>query len=164
MVIAEVSEGKPPKAFAAKSERQPMKILRRYWLVLVSCLGVGTILMVVGFSVFADAPQPVLSISSLGNSQFSLVVTNGVATTNYEVHWTYILANTNVPWQLIGVGSLGETNFTVDTTGWPIGFFRVSLEQTFNGIPDYQLADPNNPSLGALTITIDSPTNGMTFN
>lgn len=141
-----------------------MKILRKYWLVLASCFGIGGILMAVGFQVFADAPQPVLSISSLGNSQFSIVVTNGVVNTNYELQWTSELANTNLPFQSIEIGNLGQTNFSIDTTGWPIGFFRVKLEQVFNGIPDYEWADPNNPSLGALTITIDSPTNGMNFN
>jgi hypothetical protein len=55
---------------------------------------------------------------------------------------------------------VGQVTFDIDAGDWPAGYFRTSIEQTYNGIPDYQWANPNDPSLGALSITIDSPTNG----
>jgi hypothetical protein len=72
------------------------------------------------------------------------------------------LGDANYPWQLLGEPS-ADTNWIVDGGEWPLGFFSVSIEQFYNGVPDYALADPNNPSLGALTITIDSPANGSTI-
>jgi hypothetical protein len=119
-----------------------------------------------GYLAFAQsAPQPALTITSQGSNQFSILITNGVASTNYELYWTPVLGDTlDFPWTLLSVGSPGQTNWTVDGSDWPISFFRVSIEQLYNGVPDYELADPNNPSLGPLSITIDSPTNGSNVN
>jgi hypothetical protein len=139
-----------------------MKIIRRNWVPAIVLFAVAVIVLAI--NVFADPPQPVLTIARTGIDQFSLVITNGVGT-NYEVHWTPVLNDpVGYPWTLIGIGATGETNFSIDTVGWPSGFFRVSIEQFYNGIPDYVLADPNNPSLGPLTITIDSPVDGSTVN
>ena len=141
-----------------------MKIIRRYYLAVASCLGIGATLTFIAFNLLADPPAPVLTISSLGTNTFNFVVTNGVST-NYELYWTPVLNDpSNYPWTLITVGTNGQTNFSVNAAGWSVGFFRATVEQFYSGIPDYELADPNNPSLGPLTITIDSPTNGFTFN
>jgi hypothetical protein len=142
-----------------------MKKNRRFGITLAACLGIGAAVTII-LNVFADAPPPALTISSLGTNQFSLVVTNGVGSgTNYEIYWTPVLNDAvDYPWTLITVGSTGQTNFPINAAGWSVGFFRASFEQFYSGIPDYELADPNNPSLGPLTITIDSPLNGATFN
>jgi len=44
---------------------------------------------------------------------------------------------------------------------YPTGFFRAILDT--NSIPLWEAADPNNPALGALSISIDTPTNSSTL-
>jgi len=68
-----------------------------------------------------------------------------------------------VLWLLSGclavtVGANGQTNFVVSTAVYPTGFYRAIWDT--NGIPVWQMADPNNPGAGILAVFIDSPTNG----
>jgi hypothetical protein len=130
------------------------------WLVALF-LGAGLLI----YSAFAGAPTPAIIITPLTSNQFSIVVTNSLSTTNYELYWSPILSdNDNYPFTLYAVGTLGQSNFLFNGDESLSGFFQVGLEQTYGGIPDYELADPNNPSLGILTISIDSPTNGANLN
>jgi hypothetical protein len=117
------------------------------------------------YSALADAP--VLTIAPLGSNQFNIVITNGVTTTNYTLFWTPVLGDSlNYPWQVLGMGSVGQTNFNIDGGEWQFGFFRVLLgaDQDGDGIPEWQDAQPLNPSVGILSITIDSPLNGTSLN
>jgi len=115
--------------------------------------------------VIANAQQPVLRIESLGTNQFNIVITNGVTTTNYTLFWTPSLADENYPWKVIGIGTIGQTNFIVNGDPWPVGFFRMLIgkDQDGDGWPEWQDAQPLNPNVGILSITIDSPTNGFNF-
>ena len=130
-----------------------MKTLR---IILVSLFVSGT--AIVALKVLADPPQPVISITSLGTNVFSISVTNGVTTANYDLYWAPVLANADYPWTAAAIGNTGQTNFLLDMSEFSSGFFKVLLEST-NGIPPWKAADPNNPSLGVLAVTIDSPTN-----
>ena len=116
-------------------------------------------------SMLSNAQQPVLKISNLGSNQFSVLITNGVSTTNYTLFWTPALGNAAYPWTYLGVGDVGETNFTVNGGEWNVGFFRVLLGADFDGdgVVEWLDAQPENPSVGILSVTIDSPTNGMVF-
>ena len=134
-----------------------MKTIKECWPKVA-----GTILAVLVITFIAraqTAPPPGVTISSLGSNQFSIVITNGVMT-NYELYWTPALGDSDYPWQLIALGTNGTTNFNVNAEGYLAGFFKAQVEQLYSGIPDYELADPNNPSEGALTVTIDAPANG----
>jgi hypothetical protein len=135
-----------------------MKKIRRNWLALVFSAGMVAAVTIVTLKVFADAP--VLSIQSLGTNHFFISITNAVPTNSYELRWSLSINDpVNYPWTLLAAPGT-NTNWIVDGSDYPLGFFRVSVEQFYSGVPDYQLADPNNPSLGRLSITIDSPTNG----
>lgn len=116
-------------------------------------------------AMLAQAQQPVLKISNLGSNQFSVLITNGISTTNYTLFWTPALADQNYPWVVLGIGNVGETNFTVDGAQWDSGFFKVLLGTDFDGdgSPEWQDAQPGNSAVGILSVTIDSPTNGMVF-
>jgi hypothetical protein len=105
--------------------------------------------------------QPVLTIAPMGTNQFQVNITNAVPGAAYELWWVPALNDPLCPWSLIQTNGPGQTNFGVDCGQWGAGFFRASVSQNYGGIWDYQLANPNDPSLGALAITIDSPTNGM---
>jgi hypothetical protein len=105
-------------------------------------------------------PQPVLAIAPSGTNQLLITVTNGVSTANYELWSTPVLGNTaDYPWTVAALGTNGQSSFTVPIGPYPAGFYQVLLDT--NAIPLWEAADPNNPSLGILAVTIDNPTNGM---
>ena len=106
--------------------------------------------------------NPILKISPSGTNAVAITVTNGMAPENYELFWTPVLANLDYPWQAIAVGALGQTNFTVTTSLYPIGFFKVNWDT--NTIPLWKAADPNNQGSGVLSVWIDSPANGAVLN
>lgn len=143
-------------------QQNPMKNHSYYSkrALLCAIATAGTAVGISFLTVLAQS-QPVLTIASMGTNQFQVTVTNGVAGARYELWWTPALNDPLYPWARAGVGDPGQTNLLVDADLWPMGFFQVSVGTNYNGIWDYQWANPNDPSLGALSIVIDSPTNGM---
>jgi len=129
---------------------------------------IGGLLAAVGFMVYTTLadPPPVLTITPLGGSQYSITVTNATSLTNYTLFWRPSLTESNYPWQVLGYGGVGQTNITVDGGAWPIGFFKVLVggDQDGDLVPEWMDAQPLNPAVGALTVTIDSPLNGTTLN
>ena len=121
----------------------------------------GASLAVLIYAALADDP-PVLSISNLGSNQFSITITNAVNPTNYLLEWTPVLADTNYPWVVVATNTPGQTNFVMDMEPWPLGFLRVMVGWDGDGdsVPDWMDAQPLNPYVGLLSVTIDSPLNG----
>ncbi len=124
-----------------------------------SILGIGALV----YTAFANPPE--LTIEALGSNQYSITITNGIATTNYTLFWTPALADVNYPWQVLSIGNTGETNFVVNGGEWPVGFFQIMLgsDADEDGVPTWQDANDNDPSIGILSVTIDSPQNGTTL-
>lgn len=141
-----------------------MKITRKLWIALAS-LGCGGAVIIAALNAFADVPQPVLKIAPLGSNHFSILITNGVNTTNYTLFWTPVLADTNYPWVALWGGEVGQTNFPVNGGDWPVGFFKVMIGHDLDGDswPVWQDANDNNASVGILSVTIDSPLSGAVF-
>ncbi len=133
-----------------------MQIIKKCWS---KWAGVILAVLIITFIARAQTAPPGVTITALGSNQYSIVITNGVMT-NYELYWTPALSNPDYPWQVIALGTNGTTNFNVNADGYSTGFFKAQVEQVYGGIPDYELADPSNPSEGALTVTIDTPANG----
>jgi hypothetical protein len=139
-----------------------MKTIRKYRVAVASCLGVVSALSFIAINLFADAPPPVLTISSLGSNQFLVTVTNSISTTNYTLFWTPILGDEiDYPWEAITNGTVGQSNFTVDAGGYSAGFFRVAL-LSGGGIPPWEAANPDDPNSPILTVAIISPADGST--
>ena len=137
-----------------------MKIIRSYWLTFVSCLGAGAALAFIAFNVFADAPQPGITITSLGTNAYVVSVTNSLSTTNYTLFWTPVLGDeADFPWEAISSGAIGQSNFTVTGGGFPAGFFRVALLQS-GGVPPWEAADPSDPNSPILSVSITIPADG----
>ena len=136
-----------------------MKTIRKYGILTAFILSIGAIVIT---ALNALAASPVLTITPFGTNQYSIIITNGLSTTNYTLFWTPILADPNYPWQVVGVGSLGQTNFAIDAGDVPNGFFRilVGADSDADGIPDWLDADPLNPNVGILDLTINVPANG----
>lgn len=128
-------------------------------------LAVG-LLAAVGFTVYTTlADPPVLTITPLGGNQFNITVTNATGS-NFLLEWTPVFADTNYPWLAVATNVSGQTNFMMDASAWPKGFFRVLAgdgDVDGDGIPAWMDAQPLDPSIGALRVTIDSPTNGASI-
>lgn len=138
----------------------PMKTLKRHSLALFGVLGSGLIVVAVALTALSQT-APVLTITNLGTNQYSITFTNNIGTQSYDLQWTPVLANPAYPWTWAAIGIPGQTNYLVNSP-YQTAFFRTILDT--NSVPLWEAADPNNPSLGPLTIYIDSPANGSTLN
>lgn len=110
----------------------------------------------------AQVPVPGLTVGWSGTNLL-LVITNGSSTVNYEIERTPILGDDeNYPFTLHLIGTLGQTSFVANLGIETRGYFRAAVGSDFDsdGVPNAIDGQPNNGSVGALTITIDSPTNG----
>jgi hypothetical protein len=102
--------------------------------------------------------MPYLTVAAAGTNGILVTVINNAPPVKYEIWTTPVLVNAN--WTLATNGFTGQTNFLVNINGpFPNGFFQAIWDT--NGIPAWEMANPNNPSLGVLAVFIDSPTNGM---
>jgi hypothetical protein len=132
----------------------------RTWL---AAIGLGSLFsLTVIWTAFATN-EPVLTITPTGTNHYQIVITNGTNTGKYELYHRALLVNPAYPWTLISVGTAGQTNWTVDGGPNGLGFFMVGVGNDWDsdGVPNSQDANPTNANIGALSITIDSPTNGM---
>jgi hypothetical protein len=143
---------------SVKKRETIMKIIKG-WITLASCLALSAVLVLIAINVFADPPQPGLSISSLGSNQFLVTITNSLSTTNYTLFWTPVLADPNNPWEAIAAGTVGQSNFTVDGSGYPAGFFQVALLPG-TGVPPWEAANPSDPNSPILSVNITIPAAG----
>jgi hypothetical protein len=134
-----------------------MKNLQKQWTTIVVSVGVAVIIATL--TSLADVPEPVLKITNLGSNQVLVTITNG-ASTNYTLFWTPLLNDPNYPW--LAVTNLADTNFLINIGEWPTGWFQVLVgsDQDGDGWPEWMDAQPGNPSVGILSLTIDSPLNG----
>jgi len=112
-----------------------------------------------GIAAKAQIPPPFLAIKSTGTNQFSITITNGVSTGNYELWWTPVLTDPlDNPWTMAVPGSPGQTNFLLPNWGYTAVFFRGVLDT--NNPPLWQASNPNIPGSPILNVTILSPANG----
>ena len=129
-------------------------------------IGLFSLVVVSVLSVLAQSvPRPGLTIAPTNGTQFQINITNAVASTNYEIYRTPVLSDTNFPWTLYQVGSVGQSNFTVDLGPENFGYFKAGIgsDWDLDGVPNWMDANDLDPTIGALTITIDSPTNGASL-
>jgi hypothetical protein len=135
-------------------------------LQLVVATAATVVAAVSMLSVLAQsAPQPVLTIAPTGTNTFILTITNGVASTNYEIYRRAILTDPAYPWTLHQVGTNGQTNFIVSIGIETSGHFMAGIgsDWDLDGVPNWIDANDKDSTIGALTITIDSPTNGASL-
>lgn len=137
-----------------------MKTTKSKWLLFLGIISGGLIIAATAITAWAQS-APFLTITNLGTNQYSISFTNNIGSSAYDLQWTPVLANADYPWTWAVIGVPGQTNYIVSST-YQTAFFRTILDT--NIPPLWEAADPNNPALGALSITIDSPTNGSNVN
>lgn len=138
-----------------------MKTIRKNWIAFAGIFGGGLLVVATALTALSQT-APTLTITPLGTNIFSITITNNIGSTDYDLQWTPVLANSDYPWTWAAIGIPGQTNYLVNGGDYQTGFFRTILDT--NSVPLWEAADPNNPALGPLTIYIDSPANGSTLN
>ena len=126
--------------------------------------GVGIVSAFLVFAISAQVPQPGITSSLTTTNTLKISITNGVATNIYEVYWTHVIGESkNFPWEFLGRGALGQTNFYVTNLVGDAGFFQVSPSDDWDGDGSKNDVDgqPLNPSITNLTIVIDFPTQNL---
>jgi hypothetical protein len=135
-----------------------MKSINKRWFTLLGILTGGLAVLATALTVRSQT-GPTIAIAPQGTNQYSITITTNIGTATYDLLWTPVLANPEYPWSWAVPGVPGQTNYVVNLNGVSdTGFFRTLLDT--NSPPLWEDADPNNPALGILTVTIDSPTNG----
>ncbi len=121
--------------------------------------------LVLGWGVSSIAQTaPGLKVTAYGTNQVQITITNGVTGVSYELFRTPVLGATTVyPWALHASGTLNQTNFLVSMSIELTGFFQATIGNNWDGDGAVNAVDgqPSNAAVGALTITIDSPTQGQ---
>lgn len=136
-----------------------MKTTKGSLTVWAGICAIGLII-IAAITAFAQT-APVLTITPMGTNQFSVGFTNNIGTASYDVLGTPALANPDYPWTWAAIGTPGQTNFLINSP-YSAGFYRAILDT--NAIPLWEAANPDDPALGALSITIVTPANGSTLN
>lgn len=135
------------------------------WLPLAGLwLSVTVLFAAIAFVVeraSAQVPQPGLTVA-LSGTNLLIVITNGSSLVSYQIDRTPILGDEDFPWTYYTNGALGQTSFVAGFGIETRGYFRAAVGSDFDsdGVPNTIDGQPNNSSVGALTITIDSPLNG----
>jgi len=105
-------------------------------------------------------PQPGIIIGVVSTNQVMVTITNGASYANYELYHRTLI-DPAYPWTLWIVGAPAQTNFTVEMNTslafWEVG---VGSDWDGDGVPNYCDGDPLDPTVGILTVTIDSPAQG----
>ncbi|HEV7924523.1 MAG TPA: hypothetical protein VGR14_04165 [Verrucomicrobiae bacterium] len=139
-----------------------MKTVKKYWLALAGLLGVGCVFVGVVLNATAlTVPAPMISITVTNTNQVSITVTNGVPYANYILYNQHVLGDST--WTFVTNPVPGVSNFVVNMGPYFYDFYLVSGSTNWNnnGIPNWEYADPNNPGLGVLTVSIVSPSQGQ---
>ena len=142
-----------------------MKIIKFSAEIIKGLVAITVWLSLTQSSIADEVPTPRIDIVVTNSTQLSITITNGVSFANYELYRRSLL-DPNWGWHLHTIGSAGQTNFITDMGIENTGFFQVTVGNDWDGdsAPNYSDADPNNAAIGILSITIDSPTNGSSFN
>jgi hypothetical protein len=141
------------------------------WARAARALGTGSLIagltVMVAWRVSSQSSPPALSIALTGTNEVTLTVNNGVATNLYEIWWTEFLDTnaltlTSGAWTDVYSGTTGQTNFVLDLGDTITGFFRAinGNDLDNDGIPNWEDARPWDPTVGILSVTIESPANG----
>jgi hypothetical protein len=139
-----------------------MQTAKKYGLALASLLSVGCALVGIVLNATAlTVPAPMVSITVTNTNQLSITVTNGVPYANYILYNQHVLGDST--WTFVTNPVPGVSNFVVNMGPYFYDFYLVSGSTNWNnnGIPNWEYADPNNPGLGVLTVSIVSPSQGQ---
>ena len=148
-----------------------MQITTRFWkwkrwLGGLSGLGLLSLLILLGGlpRLGRGSPIPGLSAALTSTGTLVLTVTNGVASEYYTIYTEPMLQGP-FPWSGSITGSVGVTNFVIPISPALSGFYKAEagFDRDGDGIPSWEDANPDGPTIGVLTISIASPTNGASI-
>lgn len=153
-----------PRKTDDERNRLSIKCTRENRSRWVSSAGFAAVLIGViflGWTPWGESTPFGIQPGAITSTNFSLTITNGYSTNYYEIYLYDVLEEDALSIRTVP-GTLGQTNFTIDTEGRPWLFYKAAVDNDWDddGIVNIHDADPNNSAIGALTITIETPLNG----
>ena len=142
-----------------------MKFVQQHRAKIAAIVGAGLALLILAAARPVSASPPGLSITLMASNTIQLTVTNGSPVGAYDLYWKEFLdAVPGWDWDWLATGTTGQTNFVVDISETETGFFVAVSGDDFDGdgVPNEKDARPFDPTIGILTVTIESPANGST--
>jgi hypothetical protein len=138
-----------------------MKLVKKYRGKLSILIAASLALSILLTVRLVWATPPGLSIKVTAPNQLQLTVTNGVTNGIYSIYWREFL-NSPPDWDWLTVGTTGQTNFLIDISETETGFFEAVATDDIDGdlVVNEQDARPFDPSIGIVTVTIETPANG----
>ena len=105
-----------------------------------------------------------LTIVQTSSNQLQLTLTNTVSGETYVIYRRQLLDDPNDPWRFHLLGSPNQTVFMVEKGIEDFAFFQSVSGTNWDGdvAPNWEDANPVDPNIGRLSITIDSPVHGGT--
>lgn len=146
-----------------------MRTLKKNWPKLAGALALSSLVLCTVYACVSAWGQtaPGLSIALTGTNQVTITVTNGATNGVYEIWFTDVLDTnaqvfTNGSWVLLATGATNQTNFVFTLGDTDTGYFQALVGNDFDGdgVPDWKDARPFDPTIGILTVTIETPANG----
>lgn len=123
----------------------------------------GTLLVIALPGSRTNAADPRFTYSWSSN-QLTMTVTNHTLGALYEIYTRPVLGDSLYPWTFMLRGAVNQTNFVIsDVMVEPTGFFQLAVGKDWDGdgAENDVDAQPSNSGVGALSITIDYPTQGL---
>ncbi len=98
----------------------------------------------------------------LSGTNVNLTLENGETNKAYNLLFSPVLPASY--WSTAIIGTMGQTNFTMPLTNYT-GFFRAEEGDDWDGdgVKNWEDADPSNPAVSNLVVTIEAPANGTTI-
>ncbi|MCX7722212.1 MAG: LamG domain-containing protein [Verrucomicrobiae bacterium] len=108
-------------------------------------------------------PGPIyLLVPQIVGTNVHLTLWGGQPNQSYNILYSPVLPANN--WVTLAIGAMGQTNFVVPMLG-AAAFYRAAIGHDWDGdgVPNWIDAQPSNPNVGALAVTIDWPAHGSVF-
>jgi hypothetical protein len=159
-ITAEEEAARRERAAIAKAEREAAQAVS-----LLSGVSQMDGLLDGGFQLDSydpDLPFYLLTPEVVDSTNVLVTIANADTNSAYDILHTPGLEIPN--WNIVSTGAVGQIQFTVPMIGIT-GFYRGVQGQDWDGdgIPNWMDASPLEGSIGALTITIESPLHNSTI-
>ncbi len=143
-----------------------IKLNTRKWNPWLGLGSVGLALLLAMAAVKSARGQTNLKLSATvsGNYIQITIVSNAIPNARYDLFGVVQFPTGSIPWSVIQTGAPGQTTYSVSMSPALTGFFVVATNDIdFDSWPNYEDGDSRSTNVHALSIFIESPTNGSTI-
>ena len=144
---------------SALPSRKPRRL---YWIIGASFIVLLPVLLLLAVPRLGHSAQAGLQITLVSTNTVQVTITNGSPGDTFQIERRPAF-DENYDWGNPVSGTLNQTNFLLTMGAADVmEFYRAlsCLDCDGDGVPNTSDANPLDPAIGILTITIDNPANG----